>query len=487
MLEEGVADAAAIDAAMSDGLAPRWMAAGPLATADLGGLRHVRDGVARPVAPPRRRPRGARRRWTRAAAAGEPLAPGRPAPATRWPRLRADALAAGPARRRAAAGARRVIALSAHLGPSSRSWTRSSARPPRATRASRWSRRGGRPPPIPARWAGAVRAAGLRAVHGERRRRRPRRRRAGLLQPARSGGEAWWSRPSPPPGWWPPPAATASTCSWAGSRRTGRRPISSRAAGAVRAAADAVAAQGVPIVVEHLNAVDVDRPLLPTPAEAAAFVERVGHPGVRVLFDAYHAAMAGLDPLEEAARVAPPDRPRAVRRPPRPRRAGHGDPRPLGAGRPARRARLRRGRGAGVPPRGPHAARAAQGLTAGPGARGDGARQPRGGHDAAAGERMASARKPPSAPRPDQAIGAPRVAHRARRRSSSPRPAPPGRAPRPRSRTARKVGGDPPPLDQRVRGARFGGRPPQVVVDVGVREAGTKVAPCRWRPCAPSR
>jgi 3-hydroxybutyryl-CoA dehydrogenase len=39
MLEAGVADAADIDAAVSDGLAPRWMAAGPLATADLGGLR----------------------------------------------------------------------------------------------------------------------------------------------------------------------------------------------------------------------------------------------------------------------------------------------------------------------------------------------------------------------------------------------------------------------------------------------------------------
>jgi 3-hydroxybutyryl-CoA dehydrogenase len=39
MLETGIADAADIDAAMSDGLAPRWVAAGPLATADLGGLR----------------------------------------------------------------------------------------------------------------------------------------------------------------------------------------------------------------------------------------------------------------------------------------------------------------------------------------------------------------------------------------------------------------------------------------------------------------
>jgi 3-hydroxybutyryl-CoA dehydrogenase len=38
MLESGVATADDIDAAVSDGLAPRWTAAGPLATADLGGL-----------------------------------------------------------------------------------------------------------------------------------------------------------------------------------------------------------------------------------------------------------------------------------------------------------------------------------------------------------------------------------------------------------------------------------------------------------------
>jgi hydroxypyruvate isomerase len=68
-------------------------------------------------------------------------------------------------------------------------------------------------------------------------------------------------------------------------------------------AADAVAALGARIVVEHLNAIDVARPLLPTPADAAAFVEAVDHDGVSVLFDAYHAAMAGLDPLEEAARL----------------------------------------------------------------------------------------------------------------------------------------------------------------------------------------
>lgn len=38
LLEEGVADAEAIDAAVADGLAPRWMATGPLATVDLGGV-----------------------------------------------------------------------------------------------------------------------------------------------------------------------------------------------------------------------------------------------------------------------------------------------------------------------------------------------------------------------------------------------------------------------------------------------------------------
>lgn len=39
LLEEGVAEPDAIDTAISEGLAPRWLASGPLATADLGGLR----------------------------------------------------------------------------------------------------------------------------------------------------------------------------------------------------------------------------------------------------------------------------------------------------------------------------------------------------------------------------------------------------------------------------------------------------------------
>jgi len=47
LLDEGVAHIASIDAAVSDGLAPRWLAGGPLATADLGGLDTFRRAAAR--------------------------------------------------------------------------------------------------------------------------------------------------------------------------------------------------------------------------------------------------------------------------------------------------------------------------------------------------------------------------------------------------------------------------------------------------------
>ena len=72
----------------------------------------------------------------------------------------------------------------------------------------------------------------------------------------------------------------------------------------VRAAGDEAALLGARIVIEHLNPVDVDAPLLPTPAAAAAFVDAVAHPSVHLLFDAYHAARAGLDPLAELDSVA---------------------------------------------------------------------------------------------------------------------------------------------------------------------------------------
>jgi 3-hydroxybutyryl-CoA dehydrogenase len=50
LLETGIADAAAIDAAVADGLAPRWTATGPLATADVGGI-HTFAAVAAQVFP----------------------------------------------------------------------------------------------------------------------------------------------------------------------------------------------------------------------------------------------------------------------------------------------------------------------------------------------------------------------------------------------------------------------------------------------------
>jgi 3-hydroxybutyryl-CoA dehydrogenase len=50
LVEQGVADAASVDAAVADGLAPRWLAAGPLATADAGGIATF-QAVARQLFP----------------------------------------------------------------------------------------------------------------------------------------------------------------------------------------------------------------------------------------------------------------------------------------------------------------------------------------------------------------------------------------------------------------------------------------------------
>jgi hydroxypyruvate isomerase len=70
--------------------------------------------------------------------------------------------------------------------------------------------------------------------------------------------------------------------------------------GALReAAADAVAA-GITLVVEPINAIDVPGYLLPRAVDAHALIQSVGSSGVRLLYDAYHAARAGADPAREA-------------------------------------------------------------------------------------------------------------------------------------------------------------------------------------------
>ena len=163
MLEAGVASAADIDAAVSDGLAPRWTAAGPLATADLGGLATFARVAARAPAAPGRGAGGPRR-------AG-PADGGRTAPrpldgrSARPPRRAARAgPGRRPAHRRGAPGDRRMITWSAHLS------TLFAALPPlerpAAARAAGFTTAETWWPAAedPARWVDAMRAAGLRAA-----------------------------------------------------------------------------------------------------------------------------------------------------------------------------------------------------------------------------------------------------------------------------------------------------------------------------------
>lgn len=107
MLETGVASAADIDTAVSDGLAPRWTAAGPLATADLGGLAtfaRICDLLFPHLSTDQQAPAAI----TGPAGTGEPLQPWTRSDPTAIARLRQDALAGGAEiaeRRRRLAGA----------------------------------------------------------------------------------------------------------------------------------------------------------------------------------------------------------------------------------------------------------------------------------------------------------------------------------------------------------------------------------------------
>lgn len=104
MLELGIADAAAIDAAVSDGLAPRWVAAGPLATADLGGLATFAT-VSAQLNPHLAANETVADELVQRAAAGEPFAPWTEFAGEAVGALRAQALRAG----REIAATRRAI------------------------------------------------------------------------------------------------------------------------------------------------------------------------------------------------------------------------------------------------------------------------------------------------------------------------------------------------------------------------------------------
>jgi hydroxypyruvate isomerase len=71
---------------------------------------------------------------------------------------------------------------------------------------------------------------------------------------------------------------------------------------ALREAATSAAAHGRTIVVEPINTRDVPGYLVPTAAEARRLIEAVGSGHVRLLYDAYHAARSGADPVREAPR-----------------------------------------------------------------------------------------------------------------------------------------------------------------------------------------
>ncbi len=71
------------------------------------------------------------------------------------------------------------------------------------------------------------------------------------------------------------------------------------AVGMLRELAGHAARAGVTIVIEHLNDQDVPSALVSTPKAAAGLVEAVGSDHVRLLYDAYHAAMAGIDPVRD--------------------------------------------------------------------------------------------------------------------------------------------------------------------------------------------
>ena len=84
-----------------------------------------------------------------------------------------------------------------------------------------------------------------------------------------------------------------------------RRAQLETAAEALRECAQLAERADLTILVEAINELDVPGSLVPTPAVAVELIEASGSDAVRLLYDAYHAARAGGDPLSEVGSFGP--------------------------------------------------------------------------------------------------------------------------------------------------------------------------------------
>ncbi len=62
---------------------------------------------------------------------------------------------------------------------------------------------------------------------------------------------------------------------------------------------------GVVLMLEPLNTVETPGYLVPNAERAAEIISEVGSPNLRIMYDCYHAAMTGRDPVKEIDRFAP--------------------------------------------------------------------------------------------------------------------------------------------------------------------------------------
>jgi hydroxypyruvate isomerase len=69
---------------------------------------------------------------------------------------------------------------------------------------------------------------------------------------------------------------------------------------ALTVAAERASAADIVLVLEPINRIDIPDYLVPDATAARRLIEAVGSPSVRLLYDAYHAAQSGIDPIREA-------------------------------------------------------------------------------------------------------------------------------------------------------------------------------------------